>query len=54
MNSTNGEKVAAIMQAWHELMPENPPITYGSGPAVDLALYAQIAVNILTDWHKRP
>lgn len=53
MSNRNQDKVAAIRQAWRELMPEEPPITYGSGPAVDLDLYAQIAVNVLTDWHKR-
>lgn len=40
MGNTNGEKVAAIRQAWRELMPEEPLITYGAGPAVDLDLYA--------------
>lgn len=54
MGNTNGEKVAAIRQAWRELMPEEPPITYGSGPSVDLDLYAQVAINVLADWHKRP
>lgn len=49
---SNREEVAAIRQAWRELMPEEPPITYGLGPAVDLDLYAQIAINVLTDWHK--
>jgi hypothetical protein len=47
VGNTNGEKVAAIRQAWREFMPE------GSDPTVDPDLYAQIAINVLTDWHKR-
>jgi hypothetical protein len=52
---SNSEKVAAIRQAWRELIPEEQTITYGLGPAVDLDLdlYAQVAINVLTDWHKR-
>jgi hypothetical protein len=50
---TNGEKVAAIRKAWHDLMPENPPITYGSGPVVNLDLFAQVAINVLTDGPER-
>ncbi len=42
---TNSEKVAAIRQAWDEYG--------GTGPTVDLDLYAQIAINVLTDWDKR-
>lgn len=39
---SNREKIEAIRQAWREL---DPPI--------DLDLYAQVAINVLTDWHKR-
>lgn len=50
---TVADQVKAIRKAWLELMPENPPITYGSGPAVDLDLFATVAINVLTDWDKR-
>ena len=50
--ATNRAKVAAIRQAWRRMMPEEPPITYGDGPTVDLDLYAQVAINVLTDWDK--
>lgn len=49
---TNREQVRAIRQAWRQLMPEEPRITYGSGPEINLDLYAQVAVNVLADWGK--
>jgi hypothetical protein len=51
---SNREKVAAIRQAWRDVLPEDLTIiASGSGLPVDLDLYAQIAINVLTDWHKR-
>ena len=44
MTDCNREKVEAIRQAWRELPVELP----------DLDLYAQVAINVLTDWDKRP
>jgi hypothetical protein len=50
---SNQEKVRAIVRAWEDALPKEPPVTYKGGPAVSLDLMAQIAINVLTDWHKQ-
>jgi hypothetical protein len=50
---SNQEKVRAIVRAWEDALPKEPPATYEGGPTIDINLMAQIAINVLTDWHKR-
>jgi hypothetical protein len=50
---SNREKVHAILQAWEDAASKDVPVTYDSGPTIELGLMAQIAINVLTDWDKR-